>query len=212
MAVLISSLLIPAGCIVLIWGVLWLMYQIPLRIELSFYNNQTSCGFFLQIGWGPLSIRIRKAQAGWQIEGIIYNKSLISRPMKQGTTKTEPAEETPEPGNKPPVKDLIRYIPVIRRLLSELIRHISIDTISASIIFGTGDPVTTGCTYGYYHAFRPWITSDTCSITLTPDFNRIIVEGTVEAGVLITTPVGLLIRGGHVLLPEVIEMKRSLYA
>jgi len=78
-----------------------------------------------------------------------------------------------------------------------------------NVTFGAGDPVTTGCTYGYYHALRPLVTSDTCSITLTPVFDRIIIEGTGEVGVLITTPVGLFIRGARVILPEVIQMKRG---
>ena len=207
MVILISSLLIPAGCVILIWGFLWLIYRIPLRMDLFFSKDQKCTCFFLGIGWGLLSIRIFRADTGWHIEGIICHTSLISRPMKRGETIQEPVTKGRK---KLKAGDIFRFIPVIRRLLPELVRHITLDTISAYVVFGAGDPVTTGYVYGYYHALRPFISSKNCIITLTPDFNQIILEGTAEAVILITTPVNLLIKGARFILPEVIHMKRGI--
>ena len=212
MTVLISTLLILVGCIILIWGFLWLVYRIPLSIHLWFSKNNTILDFSLNINWGPVNTRILRKNAGWHFEGRICKKSVISRPISQITHEPEPAPETGEADKKPPIRNLIRFIPAASNLISELTHHITMDTFSADITFGAGDPVTTGCTYGYYHALRPLMTSKNCSITLTPDFDQLIFEGTLEGGILITTPASLIIRGTRLILPEVIQMRRGMYA
>lgn len=208
----ISSLMIPAGCVILIWSALWLLYQIPIRLNLSFSKDQNSFDFFLDIGWGPLRIRFLRGSTGWQVEGLLRDATLISRPVQPDKYETEPVKEITDSGEKVGLRDLIRFIPGIRRLLSELIRHITLDKISADVTFGAGDPATTGVTFGYFQALRPMMTTERCSIVLTPVFDKMILEGTLTAGILITCPLGILIRGGRVILPELIQMKRGVHA
>lgn len=208
MTVWISILLIYAGCTGFMVGLLWFLYQIPLRLDLSFSKNQRIFNVLFQVSWGFLNMQVLPSLSIWHIKGQVGHVTLISQPIQRGTISFE---DFSVPEKLPDFDDLKQLCHNFIKFLPEIYHHIQLKKISADITYGLGDPACTGCTYGYYHAFRPLVTSEKFSINLTPDFEHLVLDGTVEAGIHIINPLVLCIRGSRQMLPDIIRIGRSLH-
>lgn len=207
MTVLISFVLIFAGCMALMGWLLWFMYQIPLRIEFFFSKNQKALELYLQISWGQLHLQVLPSFSTWHIKGCIGEKTLVIRPLQKGTINIETFSI---PEKFPPFDDMKLLLHKFVQFLPEIFHHINLDRIVIDLTYGFGDPAITGCSYGYYHAINPLISSERLSVSLTPDFEQMVLDGTVKAGICILTPLKLCIRGSRQLLPDIIKMGRNL--
>ena len=204
MEVLISGILIAAGFLILFWSIAILLYRIPVRISFAGSRRAGSRDLHACVGWGLVDLCIIPHGSGWQGEVRIRDLSLFRKNIRDETPDTG---SPPDAGNEAetPSPDLLQYIPLLRRIIPELIHHIRIGNLTGDIIFGAGDPVITGMVYGYYHAIRPLISGSICSLAMFPDFNHLTLEGEVKAGVLIIRPFGLVIRVTAIILPVVLR-------
>lgn len=204
MEVLISGILISAGFLIILSGIAIFLYRIPIRISFAGSRREGNRDLHACVGWGLVDLCIIPRGSEWQGEVRIRDVSLFRKNIRNETPDTGSPPETGKV-TEPPSPDLLRYIPLISRIIPELIHYIRIGNLTGDIRFGAGDPVTTGLVYGYYHAIRPLISGRICSFDMVPDFNLLILEGEVKAGVLITRPFGLVVRVTAIILPVVIR-------
>lgn len=162
--------------------------------------------FSFRISWGLLGFRIGSSPDGWQVDGEIGSATLVSRPVGQISTPSIP--ETEE-WAMPETSDVLRLAKTGAWFLPYVLRHLSLDAISGDLTIGLGDPAWTGSVYGYYHAIRPLVSSERCSVDITPDFTRMTLEGSLQGGIMITTPLDLVIRGVRTFLPGIIRIWRK---
>lgn len=80
--------------------------------------------------------------------------------------------------------------------LKKLLRHIRPRRLKAELLYGTGSPDTTGYLFGLYGVLSPSLGK---RVSVTPDFERTVFEGTVDAAGHITAAV-LLVNACSVLL------------
>lgn len=80
--------------------------------------------------------------------------------------------------------------------LKKLLRHIRPRRLKAELLYGTGSPDTTGYLFGLYGVLSPSLGK---KVSVTPDFERAVFEGTVDAAGHITAAV-LLVNACSVLL------------
>lgn len=204
MEALISCILISAGFLIIVSCITIFLYQVPVRISFAGSLINGSRDLRACIGWGLIDLCVLPVGSGWHGEVRIGDIPLFQRNIGNEVPDTS---MPPEKETESPLFNFLPYIPLVRRIISELIHHIRIGNLNGDIRFGAGDPVTTGLVYGYYHAFRPLIliSAKTCSLDMVPDFNRLILEGEVKAGLLITRPFGLIIRITAIIIPVVIR-------
>lgn len=81
---------------------------------------------------------------------------------------------------------------------SKLLRHIRPRRLKAELLYGTGSPDTTGYLFGLYGVLSPSLGK---RVSVTPDFERTVFEGTVDAAGHITAAV-LLVNACSVLLDK----------
>lgn len=202
---IISIMLIYAGCAGIIWAI-WRLYLLPLRFTLFFSKKELLITFFFRVSWGLLGLKIRSSPEGWKVHGEIGHVIVISRPVGQISTPIVPESEEWSMPNRDNVLSLmmtgVRFLPY-------LLHHLALDVFRADLTVGLGDPAWTGSAYGYYHAIRPLISSEECSVDITPDFSRMTLEGIIQGGMLINTPLDLVIRGIRAFLPDMIRIWRS---
>lgn len=71
----------------------------------------------------------------------------------------------------------------VKLRLGKILRNIRPRHIRANVLFGTGAPDTTGYVFGIYGMLLPVLGKDVC---VTPDFDRTVLEGTVDVSGHIT--------------------------
>ncbi len=196
---LISSLLITAGIGILAGSIAGYIYRIPIRISANGTNRNDTIKGNASIGWGAVTFCLIPDASGWEGRVRLRKKTLIHQHLFPSPKESPPPAEIPEPepekdGGKFGLTELIRYLPLIPRILHELVDHLEIESIFLDLRFGAGDPVTTGTWYGYYHAIRPLITGRICSLTVVPDFDTLTLEGDASGVLLITRPFGFVLR------------------
>lgn len=197
---LISSTLITTGILIVAGGFAVGIYQIPIRISATGTNRNGIMDGSASIGWGSFSLCLIPSDSGWQSVIRFRQVTLVRQQINREKQREELSPDTTplpvreEKSKRPGLSDLIRYLPLIKRVISEIMHHLEIREVDADVTFGAGDPVTTGLVYGYYHAIRPLITGKICSLNLTPDFEHYITEGEALIVLLVTRPFGLVIR------------------
>lgn len=91
-------------------------------------------------------------------------------------------------------KQLLSYV-MLR--VNKILKNLRPRKLKAEILFGTGEPDTTGYAYGIYGMLMPMIGP---SVLVTPDFQRAVLEGNFQASGFITL---------SVLLGQVIQVIRD---
>ena len=204
MEALISSILITAAVLALTGAVLTSLYHIPVRIRLGAVFSSQHPSITGGAGWGIFSGTVSWEAGGWVMRFRVGTTPLYT--TRGGPGRKEPAEPGPSDEEeispcRPPFQTIV---PLIPRLIAIALSHLCIGRIDTDIVFGAGDPATTGMVYGWYHAVRPLITRNGSSILVEPDFTRQLLEGEAEGVMLITRPAGLAIRSARIFLPLLI--------
>lgn len=203
----ITSLLIPAGLFVLIGSSVALIYQVPLRISICGSWREGIGEGYACIGWGLLDLCIRPGSTGMGVEARIWKTRLISWKAEGKKPGTDlPSERSG--GSKHDVRLLLRFLPVMKKVIPLMIHHLRIGKITGSARCGAGDPVTTGLIYGYYQAIIPLI-ADRCSLVLIPVFDQLFFEAELGVKIQITRPFGLLVKGTALVLPVILREKKT---
>lgn len=208
MEALICSILIVASLGVLFTGFLQFIYHIPVSLSVLARSENGSFDIEGSIGWGPLNIRVFLEKSEFEGEIWLFRIPVSHLPLKGEEKRQEPTS-TPTTEMKQKDLDIARFIPLAWRILPTIINHLSIGRFNGDITFGTGDPVTTGEMFGYYHSVRPLLDSDSFSCSLKPDFSRLMCAGYAEGEILITRPLGLIIKTGATLIPFFINDRTS---
>lgn len=200
MDALITGILITASLLMVFTGITQFMYRIPVSLSAWVRSEDGSCCLEGTVGWGPMSIRVFPMDSGFLGEIRLFRRPLSQLPLKREENKPAPL---PAPITEPKQNEwnISRYLHLAWGIFPKVIDHLSIGRFYGDITFGTGEPVTTGEMYGYYHAIRPFLDTDSFECSLKPDFHRLVCEGYVEGEILITRPLGLIIRAGAFLLP-----------
>lgn len=216
---LILSALITTGILLFTGAGAVCIYRIPIRISAKGSVRSGVSMIEAGIHWGYCNLRLSPDESGWQGVFSIGSVTLLREPLSQKSQSADyPVSEHPKEeesqNDETRWADLLRFLPIVLQIIKIFISHFRIGRLSGDIRFGAGDPVTTGIVYGYYHAIRPLVTGNTCSFTLVPDFASLTIEGGASAEILITRPLGLMLRVASriipVMLPEILpSLRRS---
>ncbi|MDD1727858.1 MAG: DUF2953 domain-containing protein [Methanospirillum sp.] len=186
-----------------------LIYRIPLIITFSGTMQGGIRTGEACIRWGPGNICIRPEDSGLQVVVRIQRTQIFTyilpenKPGEIPDSGESAHHEPTSPGSHP--QSLFRFVPVLKSLIPLLLSHIRIERITGTVRLGTGDPVSTGLVYGYYHALTP-VSMHVCSVTLIPVFDQLIIEGTLTCGFRVQYPAGLVIRSVRSVLPDLFPL------
>lgn len=195
----VIQFLIPVWLFVLLGGVTILLYQVPIRIVITGRWNETIREGHTSIGWGPCNLCIIPGMSTSRIYLRILKARIYSFEIGgHGSDNKNSADPRPEQETHP--RTLKGLLPAMKKILSLLVSHITIRKIQGTISFGAGDPVTTGILYGFYQALYPLV-MNRCAIILVPVFDHLLLEGELDATILIIHPFRLLIKGTAIVLP-----------
>jgi hypothetical protein len=204
MELLISSLLVLTISVILVLYAAITLYRISILFSLSFLKTHAKSSLTFSAKWGMFTIQVSNKFENWVIEGKIRNFGIFIKPMNQDRVSNIITDEQSSASD---IRDMLPFIPAIKFLIVELLRHITLDKIHGQITFGAGDPVTTGYIYGLYHAVNPLFLVQNIHFDLIPDFNHLKFEGEIQMNVRFITPLEYCIRGSRHIIPLIIKRK-----
>lgn len=215
-------LLLTLAIIVVVVVVLVLLYLTFVPIVAQF--RAAACLTVAELVWGLVGIRLRiEPGSPEQIELL-----LLGRPVRLRVPRGAPAEAPAEPPapppagppGQPPVQTLkkvldgiglaLRVWPDLQRLLVATIHETRL-RLRFGLVFGTGDAITTGETFGALMALRgaasaqPWLHLDA-----TPVFDGPVFDWNADGEARVRSPIRVMVPALRLALrPEVRALVRE---
>lgn len=190
-----ALVLVPALCILLV-------YRIPLRFRVRAEHRIDMTLVSAALSWGVIGVRASWTGGPLRLALEAGERAILVRDIPVPTASTIPERPgTPgkEEGRVP--SQLAGMVPHAGRILRILSRSVSLERMDLKLTFGLGRAADTGRLFGWYSALRPLILlSRRISMEVTPDFSRVVMEGSLELGFRLDRPLEFLIRVGRLLL------------
>ncbi len=194
-ALAVAALL--AGAFLLI--LLILLLVTPLSLAASLEKKGTVLSATGRLGWGWMGVAITWEQGEGFLSLQAGNRSILRRPFPGGDREPEEKVSSKESRTRWNPGVLVSELPW---LLGHLVRHMHLRHVTCDLRLGCRSAPITGMIYGYFQAVRGILTPISCvSLSMTPDFDRPVLDGTAELVLEIRYPLLLGVRVLPAVLP-----------
>lgn len=196
-----AVLLVPALVLVLALCIL-LVFRIPLRLRVRAEHREDMTLISAALSWWVIGVRCSWSGGPLRLALEAGERAILARIIPVPTARTIPERpRTPgkEEGIYPP--QLEGMLPYAGQFLHILSRSVSLEKMDLRLTFGLGRAADTGRLFGWYSAVRPLILlSRRVSLEVTPDFSRVVAEGSLDLRFRLDRPLEVLIRVSRLLL------------
>jgi hypothetical protein len=190
------SFLVPVIIIAIVTLIALLIYAVPLELSsVAEYtgNKAVVIGLF---SWSIICLRVMYTAGRSEIELL-----LLGKPLYRKSYLPALFPEPKIPSGYVDARTVISRIngimdawPGVLRILTALRRQTHLRHLSCDLVFGTGNPATTGMVFGIFSAVRPMLmVSDRVSISLEPVFDQEILEGKAQIDLRLDRPLIILV-------------------
>jgi hypothetical protein len=184
------SILFPFIIVAFLALVAFFIYRSPLDLKIVMERTSTSTALMLSASWSALTVESTYTGGEGSLSLFFLGKMVIRREISQKTEIRKRQERVSGPSIGlepvlrilPPGSDMVRFMRAI-------LRHLSIRMIEGAFTVGLQNPADTGMVFGFFSAVRPLLFPCTrISLSMTPVFDREILEGRVMADLRIREP------------------------
>jgi len=182
-----------SACLLFILAASFLLYQVPLRVTVSFRQEGSMQKTALMAVWGMLGMRRTNTGNDRLTEICVGKLVVLSRaaPVHEEENQTEPgiAGIRSAPDLVPFVRDITGPV---RELVHALYHEISFRDARGTVRIGFSDPVATGMLYGGYWATRFVLEASRIRLDMVPVFDRECLELDLAARFTVSHPFRIL--------------------
>jgi hypothetical protein len=191
--------------VVMLTGLLIALWVVPITICGTIgYAGGPSAD--LQTRWGVLGIAIRPGDET-EIRISLVGRTILSRRLKpKPAAPPERIPEIPEipipvekeerigPSPLEVVRKLYAAWPYLKKPLLTGLRSLHLEYLTCTLRLGFDDPATTGEVYGQFWALKGMLSPiERLSLTMTPFFDREVIEGTGLLCIAVRRPLLILL-------------------
>lgn len=171
------------------------LYVIPARITGSFRAAGGEILFSAALSWCGISLVFSREHRELFLTVRWLRWDVVKRPLRR---------EEPRPGSgkeEKPSRGWRPSLPEIFRLIRAIAGSLSFARFRGQVLLGFASPAATGRLYGYWSALRFAVPEDDrISFTLTPVFDREVLEGEGELELLLHRPLTLILQAFAILM------------
>jgi hypothetical protein len=184
------SILFPFIIVAFLALVAFFVYRTPLDLQIGMERTGTGTALMLSARWSALTVKSTYTGGVGSLSLDFLGKTLIRRAISQKTEIRKPQERVSGPSiGLEPVLQILPLGSDMIRLMRAILRHLSIRKLEGAFTVGLQNPADTGVIFGLFSAIRPFLFScNRCSLSMTPVFDREILEGHVTADFRISEP------------------------
>lgn len=184
------SILFPFIIIASLALVAFLIYRSPLDLEMVMERTGTSTALMLSASWSALTVNSTYTGGEGSLSLFFLGKMVIQREISQipEIRKRQQKVSGSSIGLEPALQ-ILPLGPDIIRFMRAILRHLSIRQIEGAFTIGLQNPADTGVVFGFFSAVRPLLfPCNRISLSITPVFDREILEGQIKADFRISQP------------------------
>lgn len=194
-------LVLVLGAAFVLLALALLLYVVPVDVTARARNDDQGVTVSISLEWGIFGLTGRYQDGVKQVRLFVIGCPVLSRTGPEVPAAPVPGEPVHMPDIGGRLVTLRQAWPWISRVLSALIRNLTITRISCRIRYGGPDAATTGRIFGYCMAVLPLqCLSGRVCIEITPVFDREVLEGAATAIFRIHHPLLVCIPGVRMLL------------
>jgi Protein of unknown function (DUF2953) len=176
MDTLLIPLFISACILFLVLLPALLLYTVPIRCAIAYFQDEDRRESAITFSWGPVASRITRSGGTGSTTILLAGRKVHFRTDPVGTEEAEPPFTNGDISHS----DLARHIlPAVRplgRFCLTVFHQIRIEEITGTIRIGLEDPVATGMVYGGYWASRYAMNASRIYVSMDPVFGRKLAE------------------------------------
>jgi hypothetical protein len=184
------SILFPFIIVAFLALVAFLIYRSPLDLQIVMERTGTSTALMLSASWSALTVKSSYTGGEGSLSLFFLGKMVIRREISQITEIRKRQERVS--GSSVGLEPVLQILPLgsdMIRFVRAILRHSSIRKIEGAFTVGLQNPADTGMVFGFFSAVRPLLFPCTrISLSMTPVFDREILEGQVRADFRISQP------------------------
>ncbi|MDD1716049.1 MAG: DUF2953 domain-containing protein [Methanolinea sp.] len=196
-----AVLLVPALVLVLALCILF-VFRIPLRFRVRAEHREDMTLVSAALSWWVIGVRASWSGGPLRLALEAGERAILVREIPIPTARTTP-ERPGTPGKEESIypPQLTGMLPYAGQFLHILSCSVSLEKMDLRLTFGLGRAADTGRLFGWYSAVRPLILlSRRVSMEVTPDFSRVVAEGSLDVGFRLDRPMEFGIRMGRLFL------------
>lgn len=184
------SILFPFIIIASLALVAFFIYRSPLDLQIAMERTSTSTALMLSASWSALTVKSTYIGGAGSLSLFFLGKMVIRREISQKTEIRKRQERVS--GSSLSLEPPLQILPLVSdmiRFMRAILRHLSIRKIEGDFTVGLQNPADTGVVFGFFSAVRPLLfPCNRISLSMTPVFDREILEGQIMADFRISQP------------------------
>ena len=184
------SILFPFIIIAFLALVAFFIYRSPLDLQIAMERTSTSTALMLSASWSALTVKSTYTGGEGSLSLFFLGKMVIRREISQKPEIRKRQERVS--GSSIGLEPVLQILPLgsdMIRFMRAILRHLSIRKIEGAFTVGLQNPADTGVVFGFFSAVRPLLfPCNRISLSMTPVFDREILEGHVRADFRISQP------------------------
>ena len=184
------SILFPFIIVAFLALVAFFIYRSPLDLQIVMERTSTSTALILSASWSALTVKSTYTGGEGSLSLFFLGKKLIRREMSQKPEIRKRQERVS--GASFGLEPVLQIVPLgsdMIRFVRAILRHVSIRKVEGAFTVGLQNPADTGVVFGFFSAIRPLLfPCDRISLSMTPVFDREILEGHGMADLRISEP------------------------
>jgi hypothetical protein len=184
------SILFPFIIIASLALVAFFIYRSPLDLQMVMERTSTSTALMLSASWSALTVKSTYTGGKGSLSLFFLGKMVIRREISQKPEIRKRQERVS--GSSIGLEPVLQILPLgsdMIRFMRAMLRHLSIRKIEGAFTVGLQNPADTGVVFGFFSAVRPLLfPCNRISLSMTPVFDREILEGQIMADFRISQP------------------------
>jgi hypothetical protein len=184
------SILFPFIIIASLALVAFFIYRSPLDLQMVMERTSASTALMLSASWSALTVKSTYTGGEGSLSLFFLGKMVIRREISQKTETRKRQERIS--GSSIGLEPVLQILPLgsdMIRFMKAILRHLSIRKIEGAFTVGLQNPADTGVVFGFFSAIRPLLfPCNRISLSITPVFDREILEGHIMADFRISQP------------------------
>lgn len=196
----LTAILLVTGIITLVTSIVVIFLALPVRISLTFRNNEKETTGCIAGLWLILGFEVQVSGKKQQLSILLAGARVFTRPLSGFGNPEKEHKEGPGPGEIPDiVSSLLRLGGPVLDAFLYLLRHTRHDFTKGTARVGLGDPAATGMVYGLYRAVISLLPAGRVNFIVIPEFNQEVFDIDITSRFRITYPVLVLLNSAKVL-------------
>lgn len=184
------SILFPFIIIAFLALVAFYLYRSPLDLQVIMERTRISTVLMLSASWSVFTVKSTYTGREGSLSLFFLGKKVIRREISHKSEIRKRQEKGS--GSSLSLEPVLRIIPLgsdMIRFMRAILRHLSIREIEGDFTIGLQNPADTGVIFGFFSAIRALLfPCNRISLSMTPVFDREILEGQILADFRISEP------------------------